>query len=307
MAASPAREQPVLHRVECRRRPRGHADLAVDALDVMVDRLGREVEPPPHLLRGQARRRRGAAPRSRAPSCRRAAWPRPGATAGPPPSAPPPPPRGQSCPSRASARSRAAAASADSAWRCGRSSRAVWKASAAARMRAAGDRSGPVTFGDSPSRRAVRGGAARAPPSLAGRPEGGQRPLAVIGMKLRRIALARRQRPHPHPGRHRHDSSPMSWISPAQRSARTSASASPISRPALAASSATAREWPWVKGMRMSIMSAMARKASSHPASSSTACGSGSSARIVSRSTLAPIPSTSSAACAATSSASAAS
>ena len=52
--------------------------------------------------------------------------------------------------------------------------------------------------------------------------------------------------------------------------------------------------------MRMSIMSAMARNASSQAASSSVTGGSGSSARIVSRSTVAPMPSISAAALAET-------
>ena len=82
----------------------------------------------------------------------------------------------------------------------------------------------------------------------------------------------------------------MDAARPAQRT-DVGLAAARICRPAASASSATAREWPCVNGMRMSIMSAMARNASSQAASSSVTGGSGSSARIVSRSTVAPIPS----------------
>ena len=87
-----------------------------------------------------------------------------------------------------------------------------------------------------------------------------QRALAMIGMKPRRVGLAFGERAGSHPGRDRNRqlADVVRVGRPAERR-ECRRREDPCCLPAASASAATAREWPNVNGIRMSIMSAIAR------------------------------------------------
>ena len=79
--------------------------------------------------------------------------------------------------------------------RCGRGSFMAWKASAAARIRAAVGVAARGTRGGSRSRRAARGACRRSEPSERGVAERGQHALGEVGVEASLFPLGGRQRP----------------------------------------------------------------------------------------------------------------